>query len=131
MSRVAGWLTLGLVIAPLAPAQAARDVGYFIMHTSEREALKHCDARLQRTSAEIECANARRAMDYMTLADQQLAAQRGRYGAGSIHSPLFFDANPLGRTVTLRACGPDRGNYRLPPSASECRAAQMSADRAP
>lgn len=113
-----------------AAAPEPRSVAYFIMHDAVRNELtRTCNPHALRTTADLECNNAQRAVHFMAAADTQLAKMRGDVGGvGSIHSPLFWDQNALARRAELMQCDHPASTL-LAPSASACRAARISEAR--
>jgi hypothetical protein len=117
-----------LLVGTVAHATEPRSVEWFIMHNQERVAMRYCDIGRMLTKADLDCANAHKAIDLMHAADAQLAVQKGDLGEGSIYSPLYFDAWPIARRDTLLDCA-NPGRKRLPPTEAECRAARISSAR--
>lgn len=121
-------LGLSLALATTAAAQAQpqpqpqpRSVEYFITHNADRMQMEKICAR----GFYLECPNVQAAEHYMLLAENQKQANRGRLGAGSVDSPLYFNANPVAREMTLRECVHPTSWIR--PDAVECQAARISA----
>jgi uncharacterized protein (DUF849 family) len=129
--------TLGLSLAFAATAQAEQNqqkpgtVEYFIMHNAERHAMDQKCARA--TGWPAQCQAAQKADQYILLAESRQRVNANRLGVGSVDSPLYYDANPLARMMTLNECAhPTTINGRLidgRPDAVACQAARISAGR--
>jgi hypothetical protein len=125
---------LVLSLAFAAAAQARQDetqvpgtVAYFIMHTAERQAMdRQCALR---TGRPRECQAAQKADEYVSLAAAKQRVAAGRFGQGSVDSPLYYDNWPIARANVLRECAhpttPE--NPLFEPTKSMCQAAQASA----
>lgn len=127
-------IALGLSLAFAATAQAQQrrseqdtpgTVPYFIMHNAERHAAERRCAMSTGWSAQ--CQAAQKAGDYISLAERQQRVNAGRFGVGSVDSPLFYDMYPIARMTTLQAC--EHPNGGIQPSAQACQAARISAGR--
>lgn len=115
------------VLASAAYAESPRSTDYFIAHADERAAIvRNCDPRFVHTTAEIECYNARKAVDEVAAQANSFQRQKSQFNnPGSIYSPLYYDAFPLARAMMLRECASPPATF--PPNKLACQAASTSA----
>jgi len=123
-------LVLSLAFAATAHArqdetQVPGTVAYFIMHTAERHAMdRRCAMSVGWSS---QCQAAQKADQYILTAEAQQRVKAGRFGVGSIDSPLYYDANPMARARTLSECAHPTTPGMFEPDAQACQAARISA----
>ncbi len=114
-------------LAGSAYADEPRSVDYFVKHEAERKAIvgSGCDPMMVRTTAEIECYDARKSLDVVTMNKNNLQLERGKFNnVGSIYSPAHYDAFPFSRLMMLNECKKPPGPFH--PNKLICEAAETS-----
>ncbi len=119
------------VLATVAHANTTpngpRSVDHFVKHEAERNAIvnSNCDPMMVRTTTEIECYNARKALEVIQMHKNTLQLERSKFNnLGSIYSPAYYDAWPWSRFMMLNECEKPPGP--LHPNKLICEAAATS-----